>query len=206
MTASFATRTPTRQEAQELLGLLAQTRTQLAKDVAAAKREVRRLTSELDRLNRQLCDVEISEEWLTSVAHHPATRNRPIRSFTGQSPWHPSLLDDFTDIEPDVAYEIADNIEHGRCPRCTRPLPEPPECPVGSRFTDCRSIPICAPCGQDEAFEFMQKGWVSGAWDWPLDTTEIDQRRRNFLDGRTIADVLDRASGDALIDESVRGS
>ena len=73
-------------------------------DVAAAKQEVRRLTSELDRLNRQLCDVEISEEWLTSVAHHPATRNRPIRSFTGAEPWHPSLLDDFTDIEPDVAY------------------------------------------------------------------------------------------------------
>jgi len=103
-----------------------------------------------------------------------------VRSFSGTHDWHPSvLIDTDADVEGN-ADDIIDNIESGRCPRCERPLPEPPEFPAGSRVTACRSIPICGPCGSDEAYEALDKGYLSSAGCWPLSTEEIDERRERW--------------------------
>jgi hypothetical protein len=80
---------------------------------------------------------------------------------------------------------ILDLIYSGRCPRCEGPLPTLPDYPAGSRITAYRSIPICGPCGSDEAFEEMDGGrgigWgLSSAGCWPLPVDEINERRDRY--------------------------
>ncbi|MCB9441186.1 MAG: hypothetical protein H6523_13170 [Mycolicibacterium sp.] len=96
-----------------------------------------------------------------------------IRTVSGTHPWHPSVLADTDANEAGTADAIVEAIEAGRCPRCGGPLPSPPEWPAGSRITQCRSIPICGWCGQDEAWSTT----LYGAGCWPLDPSGIEARR-----------------------------
>ena len=97
-----------------------------------------------------------------------------IRSFSGTHVWHSSVLND-TDADKPTAERIVHNIESRRCPRCEGPLRE--EFPAGSRITKCRSIPICSPCGSDEADQCTTRE-LSPASAWPVDRAEIEKRRR----------------------------
>jgi len=104
-----------------------------------------------------------------------------MRSFSGTHDWHPTVLDDTDAVIEGNADEIIWNIENGRCPRCERPLPQPPEFPAGSRITRCRSIPICGPCGSDEVHEAVDCvrgiGWgISSAACWPIPIEKIHER------------------------------
>lgn len=108
-----------------------------------------------------------------------------LRTFSGTHSWHSSVLNDTDAYEEGNADEIIDNIESGRCPRCERPLPQPPEWPAGSRITACRSIPICGRCGSDEVYEQLDGaqgyGWgLSSAGCWPIPVDEIDERRARY--------------------------
>jgi hypothetical protein len=105
-----------------------------------------------------------------------------IRSFSDTHDWDPDVLND-TDTDASTASMIIDNIEHGRCPRCAGPLPQPPDIPAGSRITQCRSIPICSHCGSEEADEFMLafrrigRGMLAAS-EWPV--RPKDQRDEGF--------------------------
>jgi hypothetical protein len=119
-----------------------------------------------------------------------------IRSFSGTHEFHPSVIEDTDAPDEGTADDIIFNIESGRCPRCERPLPQPPEFPAGSRVTECRSIPICGPCGSDEVYQAMDAAMmaakygpdavdlhglgISSAGCWPLPTQEIDERRARY--------------------------
>jgi hypothetical protein len=64
-----------------------------------------------------------------------------------------------------------------------------PEFPAGSRITQCRSIPICGPCGSDECFEQLDGaagiGWgLSAAGEWPVDVEDIVERRDRYMPQR----------------------
>jgi hypothetical protein len=123
------------------------------------------------------------------------------RSFSGTHDWHPTVLLD-TDAGEWEADNIVWNIERGHCPRCERPLPHLPEYPAGSRITQCRSIPICGPCGTDEAYEPMTLGYISGLNEWPLDIDEIDERRTRFEEDLRLATlVLNDSAGHQLLTE-----
>ena len=102
-------------------------------------------------------------------------------SFSGTYEWHPSVLVD-TDADEYDAEMIVWNIERGHCPRCEGPLPHLPEYPAGSRVTACRSIPICGPCGSDEAHQqvdlAMGTGYgLSAASEWPVYVDDINERQ-----------------------------
>ena len=101
-----------------------------------------------------------------------------LRTFSGTHSWHSSVLNDTDAYEEGNADEIIDNIESGRCPRCERPLPQPPEWPAGSRITACRSIPICGRCGSDEVYEQLDGAQGYG---WGLSSAGVlaDPRRRD---------------------------
>jgi hypothetical protein len=99
-----------------------------------------------------------------------------MHTFSGTHDWHPSVLIDTDADEHGNADFIIESIESGRCPRCEGSLPAPPEYPAGSRITQCRSIPICGPCGSDEAYEAIDGG-ISSAGCWPIDRAEISERR-----------------------------
>lgn len=125
-----------------------------------------------------------------------------IHTFSGTHPWHPSVLAD-TDADADAggnADNIIDDIENGTCPRCWGALPQLPEYPAGSRITECRSIPICGPCGGDEFYEILDcltgNGFgLSAASCWPLSWEEIEERRSRYERQMTPA-IL---TGDQLI-------
>jgi hypothetical protein len=111
-----------------------------------------------------------------------------IRTFSGTHDFHPTVLAD-TELGDDDGSGIADsitwNIEHGYCPRCEGPLPTMPEYPAGSRVTQCRTIPICGPCGSDEGYEQQDAATglgygLSGVSCWPVPTDEIDERRERY--------------------------
>lgn len=124
----------------------------------------------------------------------------PIECFSGTHPWHPTVLADTDAHEAQTADSIIENIAAGRCPRCEEPLPGPPVYPAGSRITQCRSIPICGPCGGDEVYEQQDTGCISSAGCWPLDVREIGERRARYESTATPAII----SGDLLItDEGV---
>jgi len=110
-----------------------------------------------------------------------------IRTFSGTHDFDPTVLNDTDAYEAGTADGIIWSIEHGQCPRCERPLPTMPEYPAGSRITECRSIPICGPCGSDEVYEALDvaQGYgysygLSGASCWPLPVEEIDERRARY--------------------------
>jgi hypothetical protein len=108
-----------------------------------------------------------------------------IRTFSGTHDFDPTVLVDTDAYEQGNADQIIEDIESGRCPRCWGPLPTMPEFPAGSRITRCRSIPICGPCGSDEALEqhdgAQDIGWgLSSAGEWPVPVEEIDERRDRF--------------------------
>jgi hypothetical protein len=128
-----------------------------------------------------------------------------IQTFSGTHPFHPTVLAD-TDADELDADDIVWDIEHGRCPRCERPLPTMPEYPAGSRITQCRSIPICGPCGSDESFEQLDGasgiGWgLSSASEWPLDVEAIDERRERYMKQMTPAILT--GDGHLITDDGV---
>lgn len=56
-----------------------------------------------------------------------------------------------------------------RCPRCCGPLYcFPRDTAARSRTTLDRSIPICAPCGEDEAIREARRLAPIPAADWPI--------------------------------------
>ena len=106
-------------------------------------------------------------------ASHPSKRGRgsgrgdntrrPIRSFSGLTPFRPADLleqlrvdeeakDEDSRIADDLLIKLATHltrlVDGHRCPRCDTALPD--EMPAGSRVTACRCIPICSLCGQAE--------------------------------------------------------
>jgi hypothetical protein len=111
-----------------------------------------------------------------------------IETFSGTRPFHPTVWadTDADDAGDDHAAYLTELIESGRCPRCVGPLPTMPEYPAGSRITHCRSIPICGPCGSDEAYESMGQWGMSAASEWPVDVEDIEQRRVFFEATATI--------------------
>lgn len=109
-----------------------------------------------------------------------------IQTFSGTHEWNPIVLIEFDDGNLWNADDIADDIDNGTCPRCTRPLPELPEYPAGSRVTQCRTIPICGRCGSDETYELLEQGYISYPGDWPLEPDDIDARRERFEAGNVV--------------------
>jgi hypothetical protein len=107
-----------------------------------------------------------------------------IRTFSGTHDWDPTVLIDTDADDVGNADDIIWDIEHGQCPRCEGPLPTMPEYPAGSRVTECRSIPICGRCGNDEAYEEIDAakgiGYGGNASGWPLPVEEIDERRARY--------------------------
>lgn len=71
----------------------------------------------------------------------------------------------------------------------------PPEFPAGSRITKCRSIPICGPCGSDEALEQCELGYISSAGCWPLDPAVIEDRK-NRCESRASTAIISGAISD----------
>lgn len=51
------------------------------------------------------------------------------------------------------------------CPRCTRPLDNRP---ARSRTTHNRDIPICTPCGHDEARRDARQNSPIPPGEWPI--------------------------------------
>ncbi|HSS25684.1 MAG TPA: hypothetical protein VLL82_15090 [Mycobacterium sp.] len=119
-----------------------------------------------------------------------------IRTFSGTHDFHPSVLVDTDAYEEGNADDIIWNIDNGRCPRCEGPLPTMPEFPAGSRITECRSIPVCRRCGEDEVFESMDAacgiGWgLSSAGCWPVPIGEIEARRDRYMERAQPAIIVD---------------
>jgi hypothetical protein len=109
-----------------------------------------------------------------------------IRTFSGTHDFHPTVLADIDAHQCGNADTIIDDIQNGRCPRCGMPLPTQPEYPAGSRITKCRSIPICGPCGSDDAHQASDasRGIGSGlspASDWRVPIEEIEERRDQWM-------------------------
>ena len=99
-----------------------------------------------------------------------------MRTFSGTGEFDPEVFEQTAaSAEGNAAY-LAGLIVIGQCPRCEGPLPTAPEFPAGSRITRCRTIPICARCGADEAYEAEFDGGVSDADVWPLSVDEIEMR------------------------------
>jgi hypothetical protein len=91
-----------------------------------------------------------------------------IRSFSGTHEFFPQCLAGLLDDWPEQVDSITEEIRTGWCPRCSERLPDQPTMPAGSRITSCRCVPICGPCGEDEA--------VTGVYhpgDWPLDPDAV---------------------------------
>lgn len=110
-----------------------------------------------------------------------------IQTFSGTHPWHPSVLVDTDADAQGNADDIIYDIEHGLCPRCEGPLQRANhDIPAGSRITQCRSIPICYRCGDDEKYEALDaatgQGWggISAASCWPLPIEEIEERKLRY--------------------------
>lgn len=108
-----------------------------------------------------------------------------VRTFSGTHDFDPTVLADTDADEAGTDDDIIWAIETGRCPRCWGPLPTPPELPAGLRITECRSIPICGPCGSDEAYQQMDAakgmGWgLSAAGEWPVYDEDIEERRARY--------------------------
>jgi hypothetical protein len=112
---------------------------------------------------------------------HPA-----IRTFSGTHDYHPSVLNDTDAPVEGNADDINWDIEHGRCPRCEGPLLLKPDTkPPGSSITQCRTIPICQRCGEDEIYEDWDAnhgiGWGrSPASCWPRPVKEIEERMERW--------------------------
>jgi hypothetical protein len=103
-------------------------------------------------------------------------------SFSGAHPFNPAHLveawldssdaeadgnrDDYRfEAVEDVA-QLVELIDHGRCPRCARPMEM--EFPAGSRVTNCRCIPVCWECGNCEPYTFIALDMVKGKEDGVL--------------------------------------
>jgi hypothetical protein len=92
----------------------------------------------------------------------------------------------------EIADAVVDNIDAGLCPRCGAQFPANPNwMPAGSRVTACRCIPVCATCGDREAYDLV------GPLRWPLDECE-NEEVDDLLARRVPLDAI--LSDDALID------
>ncbi len=76
MTATTHHNIPTQSECTTQLHTLAATRVKLIRRRSELATQLRELTNQLDRLDWQLSGMQISEEWLMSVAHHPSNQTR----------------------------------------------------------------------------------------------------------------------------------
>lgn len=79
-------RIPTPPECTSLIHTLADTRAKLIRQRIELDTQRRELSNQLDRLDWQIASMQVSEEWLTSVARHPSNQiHRPdhVRSSGG---------------------------------------------------------------------------------------------------------------------------
>lgn len=107
-----------------------------------------------------------------------------LRSFSGTHDYNPehvirSIVEEWQlegiDVEDharDVLVpRITADLSEGLCPRCRQTLARfDGDRGAGSRLTPCRCVPICGPCGSDEA---NQGGGILGTgvsqfWRWPV--------------------------------------
>ena len=113
------------------------------------------------------------------------TRSDLVYSFSGAHAFRPQCLVAALKAFPE-AYGITDHIgeaelltefvDSGKCPRCQGEMEK--SLPAGSRVTDCRCIPVCWACGNDEAYvenlqdidpeDEMGLHDGIGLWAWPL--------------------------------------
>lgn len=97
-------------------------------------------------------------------------------SFSGAHPFRPEHLraamqarwEPWTDEAEEAVADLVKMIDAGICPRCSEPLPSPPEYPAGSEETDCRCIPICGHCGEHESMARLFS--TTGIYRYPVDS------------------------------------
>lgn len=76
MTSTINHRMPTPPECTSLIHTLAETRAKLIRQRNELNSQLRELSNQLDRLDWQLSSLQISQEWLISVARHPSNQFR----------------------------------------------------------------------------------------------------------------------------------
>lgn len=76
MSATIHHRMPTPPECTSLIDSLAKTRAGLIRRRNEVNAQLRELSNQLERLDWQLASLQVSEEWLTSVARHPSNQLR----------------------------------------------------------------------------------------------------------------------------------
>ena len=108
-----------------------------------------------------------------------------LRTFSGTHSWHSSVLNDTDAYEEGNADEIIDDARVRRCPRCERPLPQPPESPRG-RGSRMPINPDLRQVRQRRGLRTTTDGaqgygWgLSSAGCWPIPVDEIDERRARY--------------------------
>lgn len=128
-------------------------------------------------------------------------------SYSGTHPYRPQCAiesitrDDWgfdaTSVATDWVVSVTQQVDQGVCARCGEDFPGGDVLPAGSRLTACRCIPVCGPCGEDEANQQILGREVSPVWKWPVRKSDRTKRRNKVMEHAEPA-IL---SGDTILTE-----